>query len=60
MTTRWSGDQIPSWARAILFWRKVLAVERRGIPGSRRPGGSRDESAGLTAASASSATAAAG
>lgn len=24
--------EVPSWARAILFWRKVLAVERRGIP----------------------------
>jgi len=25
----------PSWELAILFWRKVLAVEIRGIPGSR-------------------------
>ena len=25
----------PAWARGILFWRKVVAVERRGIPGSR-------------------------
>ncbi|HEX7213208.1 MAG TPA: hypothetical protein VF578_03265 [Methylomirabilota bacterium] len=41
MTTRWSGDRVPSWARAILFWRKVLAVERRGIPGSLRAGGCR-------------------
>ncbi len=41
MTTRWSGDQVPSWARAILFWRKVLAVERRGIPGSLRADGFR-------------------
>jgi hypothetical protein len=24
--------EVPAWARAILFWRKVLAVERRGIP----------------------------
>jgi hypothetical protein len=23
---------IPSWAIAILFWRKVLAVESKGIP----------------------------
>lgn len=26
---------VPRWARSILFWRKVLAVERGGIPGSR-------------------------
>lgn len=32
MTTRFDDDQVPSWARAILFWRKVLAVERRGVP----------------------------
>ena len=25
-------DGVPSWARAILFWRKVLSVERRGVP----------------------------
>ncbi|HEY7041195.1 MAG TPA: hypothetical protein VID28_20165 [Methylomirabilota bacterium] len=34
MTTRFGDEQVPSWARAILFWRKVLAVERGGIPGS--------------------------
>ena len=34
MTARFSDEQVPSWARAILFWRKVLAVERGGIPGS--------------------------
>src|SRR2546422_11504418 len=28
---------IPSWALAILFWRKVLAVESKGIPGTRGP-----------------------
>src|SRR5438445_13670946 len=29
--------EIPSWALAILFWRKVLAVESKGIPGTRGP-----------------------
>src|SRR5216117_3080839 len=29
--------EIPSWALAILFWRKVLAVESTGIPGTRGP-----------------------
>lgn len=29
------SEAVPGWARAILFWRKVLAVERSGIPGSR-------------------------
>ena len=28
---------IPSWAIAILFWRKVLAVESKGIPRTRGP-----------------------
>jgi hypothetical protein len=26
---------VPSWAIAILFWRKVLAVESKGIPAIR-------------------------
>jgi hypothetical protein len=26
---------MPRWARAILFWRKVRAVERAGVPGIR-------------------------
>lgn len=29
--------EIPSWAIGILFWRKVLAVESKGIPGTRAP-----------------------
>lgn len=29
------SETVPGWARAILFWRKVVAVERGGIPGSR-------------------------
>ncbi len=29
--------EIPSWAIAILFWRKVRAVESKGIPGTRGP-----------------------
>ena len=33
---------VPSWARAILFWRKVLAVESRGVPGVRRGPGAGD------------------
>ena len=24
--------EVPLWAQAILFWRKVLAVESRGVP----------------------------
>jgi hypothetical protein len=32
MTTRFDCEPVPSWARAILFWRKVLTVERRGVP----------------------------
>jgi hypothetical protein len=34
-TVRSSDFEIPSWALAILFWRKVLRVESRGVPGSR-------------------------
>ena len=30
---RSGGGDIPSWAMAILFWRKVDQVESRGIPG---------------------------
>jgi len=29
--------EIPSWAIAILFWRKLHAVESKGIPGTRGP-----------------------
>jgi hypothetical protein len=29
--------EVPPWAIAILFWRKVYAVERKGIPAIRRP-----------------------
>ena len=29
--------EIPSWAIAILFWRKLHAVESEGIPGTRDP-----------------------
>jgi hypothetical protein len=32
---RSEASSVPGWARAILFWRCVLAVERGGIPGSR-------------------------
>jgi hypothetical protein len=32
---RSEAGSVPGWASAILFWRKVLAVERGGIPGSR-------------------------
>ena len=32
---RSEASSVPEWARAILFWRSVLAVERGGIPGSR-------------------------
>ncbi|HWN02439.1 MAG TPA: hypothetical protein VNQ72_05480 [Candidatus Dormibacteraeota bacterium] len=32
---RSEAASVPRWARSILFWRKVLAVERGGIPGSR-------------------------
>jgi hypothetical protein len=31
--TRPGAYEIPSWAIAILFWRKVDQVESRGIPG---------------------------
>jgi hypothetical protein len=31
--TRHGAYEIPSWAIAILFWRKVDQVESRGIPG---------------------------
>ena len=33
--TRPGAYEIPSWAIAILFWRKVDQVESRGIPGIR-------------------------
>lgn len=33
--TRAGAYEIPSWAIAILFWRKVDQVESRGIPGIR-------------------------
>jgi hypothetical protein len=33
--TRVGAYEIPSWAIAILFWRKVDQVEGRGIPGIR-------------------------
>jgi len=36
---RRESGAVPRWARAILFWRKVLMVERGGIPGSRGPAG---------------------
>ena len=29
------AHETPFWALAILFWRKILAVERRGIPRTR-------------------------
>ncbi len=35
--TRTGAYEIPSWAIAILFWRKVDQVERRGIPGMNVP-----------------------
>jgi hypothetical protein len=31
--TRPGAYEIPSWAIAILFWRRVDQVESRGIPG---------------------------
>jgi hypothetical protein len=31
--TRPGAYEIPSWAIAILFWRKVDQIESRGIPG---------------------------
>jgi hypothetical protein len=34
---RRDAHEIPSWAIGILFWRKVLAVESKGIPGIRAP-----------------------
>jgi hypothetical protein len=33
--TRVGAYEIPSWAIAILFWRRVHQVESRGIPGIR-------------------------
>jgi len=33
--TRLGAGEIPSWAVAILFWRKVQQVEGRGVPGIR-------------------------
>jgi hypothetical protein len=30
--TRLGAYEIPSWAIAVLFWRKVRQVESRGIP----------------------------
>ncbi len=36
MMTR-DAYKVPSWAIAILFWRKVLAVESKGIPAIRSP-----------------------
>ena len=35
--TRPGAYEIPLWAIAILFWRKVDQVERRGIPGIAAP-----------------------
>jgi hypothetical protein len=37
--TRHGAYEIPSWAIAILFWRKVDQVESRGIPAKRNTGG---------------------
>ena len=37
--TRHGAYEIPSWAIAILFWRKVDQVESRGIPGIAAPRG---------------------
>ncbi len=37
--TRQGAYEIPSWAIAILFWRKVDKVESRGIPARRNTGG---------------------
>ncbi len=34
MRTR-AEHETPAWAMAVLFWRKVEMLERRGIPGSR-------------------------
>jgi hypothetical protein len=35
--TRPGAYEIPSWAIAVLFWRKVDQVESRGIPGIASP-----------------------
>jgi hypothetical protein len=35
--TRPGAYEIPSWAIAILFWRKVDQVESHGIPGIASP-----------------------
>jgi hypothetical protein len=37
--TRHGAYGVPSWASAILFWRKVDQVESRGIPAKRNTGG---------------------
>jgi hypothetical protein len=34
MSTR-EEHETPTWAVAVLFWRKVEMLERRGIPGIR-------------------------
>jgi hypothetical protein len=34
---RQGAYEVPSWAIAILFWRKVDQVESRGIPGIAAP-----------------------
>jgi hypothetical protein len=34
---RQGAYEVPSWAIAILFWRKVDQVESRGIPGIAGP-----------------------
>ena len=39
MMTRLGAHEIPAWASAILFWRKVDQVESRGIPGIARSAG---------------------
>lgn len=38
--TKLGTDGIPSWAMAILFWRKIDQLESRGIPGIAHPSGS--------------------
>jgi len=35
MGTR-EDSETPAWVMAVLFWRKVEMLERRGIPGARR------------------------
>jgi len=34
METR-EESETPAWAMAVLFWRKIEMLERRGIPGAR-------------------------